>query len=262
MSVTWLPRDWASGVRPLPGRGIYPFTTTSRLLWGTSHFRWWKDRSVKLISRLNSVPRLRTCVASCPFPHQSLWLQDLHSKYCKSHVTECGPEAHEPETGPYTYFSSDVDTYLSSTVLNSTLRIKKWGEDSNRDNKYEEWKLSKVRPPDINVEKVDLLIAELLRSIQQTNYASNSSNCSSSSSTRPQISGLNEHIRMKQKLALRACGFDILPTFNKTVLFNILSVKDYLCYNICQHFIDCFRLDTATKINFCLGNKDCRNDGV
>lgn len=54
--------------------------------------------------------------------------------------------------------------------------------------------MSKVRPSDMNVEKEDLLIAELLRSIQQTNYANNSSNCSSSSSTRPQIAGLSEHI--------------------------------------------------------------------
>jgi len=67
---------------------------------------------------------------------------------------------------------------------------------------------------------------------------------------------------MKQKLALRAWGFNSSPSFNKSVIFNIISVKDYLCYNICQHVVDCFRLDKANKINFRLGNKECRNNRV
>jgi hypothetical protein len=122
--------------------------------------------------------------------------------------------------------------------------------------------LSKVRPSDMNVEKEDKMIAKQLRSIQQTSYANNSSSCSSSLSTRTQIAGLSEHIWIKQKLAPPAYVFDTLTTFNETVLFNILSVRDYLCYNICQHLIDCFRLDTAIKINFCLGSKEYRNNGM
>ena len=55
---------------------------------------------------------------------------------------------------------------------------------------------------------------------------------------------------MKKQLATRACGFDTLSMFNITVLFYILSVKDYVYYNTRQHFIDCFRLDTATKLTF------------
>jgi hypothetical protein len=107
--------------------------------------------------------------------------------------------------------------------------------------------LSKFRPSDTNIQKEDLLIAEQLTSIQQTSYANNISSCSSFESTRPpQIAGASELIWANKQLASRACGFDNLSMFSKTVLVRILSVNVYFYYNIYQHFIHCLRLVSAT----------------